>query len=190
MSDEKHVGKIGDFYKNRGRMPTYQEIADMVGFASKNAVAKLIDRLEEADVLKRDVNNGRLIPLSLAGDIRVLGIVEAGFPTEVEEDAYNTISLNDYLVKNREATFMFKVKGESMKDAGIFDGDMVLVERTTTARPGQIVIACVDGRFTMKYLRTGRQGYYLEAANDAFPDIRPKQTLKIEAVVKAVIRKF
>ena len=80
---------------------------------------------------------------------------------------------------------MLKVKGDSMKDAGILDGDMVIVERTSSPKVGQIVVAEVDGSYTMKYLKKDSSGRtYLEPANSDFKTIYPKQNLQISAVVK------
>jgi hypothetical protein len=91
---------------------------------------------------------------------------------------------------SEEATFMLKVKGDSMIDAGIREGDMVLVERGKQAKPGQIVIAEVDGEYTMKYLRMKDGKHYLEAANEKYKPIYPKNELQVEAIVSAVIRKY
>jgi repressor LexA len=125
------------------------------------------------------------------GEIRLLGLVEAGFPTAAEENELDTMSIDDYLIQNRDATFMLRVKGDSMKDAGIVEGDMVIVERTQSPKVGQIVVADVDGSWTMKYLRKAKSGeYYLEAANDAYPDIYPEGELQIAAVVRGVVRKY
>ena len=78
-----------------------------------------------------------------------------------------------------------------MKDAGINDGDMVIVERRDNARVGDIVIAEVDGAWTMKYLRKdSKKGFYLEPANEAFENIYPQEDLRIQAVVRAVVRKY
>lgn len=77
-----------------------------------------------------------------------------------------------------------------MIEAGIMEGDMLLVERTDKAKPGTIVIALVDGERTIKYLRERRGTYFLEPANKAFKPIFPQQELRIEAIVKAVIRKY
>jgi SOS-response transcriptional repressor LexA len=127
---------------------------------------------------------------ALMSDIRVLGVVEAGFPTPAEEQNLDTISLDEWLIPKRESTFMLKVKGESMKDAGIREGDMVIAERAHNAPTGSIVIAEVDGNWTMKYLRKDRQGTYFEPANDDFPIIRPHHSCSIAAVVRGVVRKY
>lgn len=180
--------KIVAFYKRESRMPTYAEIMMMFGFKSKNAVYKFVKKLVEENFLRQD-DKGRLLPGKLFKEVRVLGLVEAGFPSPAEEELTDTMSLDDYLIKNREATFMLRVKGESMKDAGIMDGDMVVVERRADAKAGQIVIAEVDGEWTIKYLRQGKRPW-LEPANKKFKPIYPDRELKIAAVVQAVIRKY
>lgn len=186
---DHHQNKIISFYKRTGRMPTYTELMDIYGFKSKNSVFKVVKKLVEENFLHKD-DQGRLLPGKLFKEIRVLGLVEAGFPSPAEEELSDTMSLDDYLIKNREATFMLRVKGESMKDAGIMDGDMVLVERNTTPKDGQIVIAEVDGQWTIKYLRSSGKKPYLDPANKKFRPIHPESELKIAAVVKAVVRKY
>ncbi len=188
--DKEYAGKIRKFYEKFERMPSFEEVRKLLGFASKQAVSKLINRLAEKNILKRDAK-GKLIPLSLtASNLSLLGIVEAGFPTEAYQESSPTMSLDEFVMGQKTATFMLKVKGDSMKDAGILEGDYVVVERTDKARIGEIVIASVDGAFTMKYLRQKKGAYYLEAANRNYKDIHPKDGLKVEAVVLAVIRKY
>lgn len=170
-------------------MPTYSEIAKLLGFKSKNAVTRLVGRLEGSGFLSKD-SQGRLIPLSIYGDIKLLGTVEAGFPSPAEEELVDTMTLDEWLIENKEATYMLTVKGDSMYDAGIREGDVVLVERTGKHKEGDIVIAEIDGEWTMKYLRKNKSGFYLEPANKKYKPIYPKEELQIAAVVKAVIRKY
>ncbi len=131
-----------------------------------------------------------LEPVPAFGRVRVLGIVEAGFPSPAEEELLDTMSLDEYLIPNREAAYILRVKGDSMVRAGIQPGDMVIVERTSTARDGDIVIADVDGQWTMKYFRLRGGEAWLEAANPRYPPIRPARELTIAAVVRAVVRKY
>jgi len=131
-----------------------------------------------------------LLPGKLFREVRLLGLVEAGFPSPAEEELVDTMSLDDFLVDKPEATFLLRVKGDSMKDAGIVEGDLVIVERASSAKVGDIVIADVDGESTMKYLRKRGRNFYLQAANDAYNDIYPEDDMKIEAVVRGVIRKY
>jgi repressor LexA len=189
LKDEGYQQKIARFYSVKKRMPSFSEIGELVGFSSKNSVAKLVTRLEGRGVLRRD-KEGKIIPLHLSPETKILGFIEAGFPSQAEEDILDTLSLDDFLVERKEATYMLRVKGDSMRDAGIVEGDYVLVERTSDAKPGAIVIASVDGAYTMKYLRMKNGQPYLEPANPKYRPITPKGDLRIEAVVRAVIRKY
>jgi repressor LexA len=186
---EQHYQGILAFYKQTKRMPSYQEIMKLTGFKSKNAVFKLVNRLVHAGYIEKD-SQGKIVPKRIFGETRVLGVVEAGFPSPAEEELLDTMSLDEYLIDNKEATFILKVSGNSMVDAGIMPQDLVLVERTNEAKPGDIVIAEVDGKCTMKYLRQKGSQMYLEPANKKYASIYPKEELKISAVVKAVIRKY
>lgn len=186
---ENYKTKIVDFYKERKRMPTYQEIMSLVGFKSKNAVYKLVNKLIAESFLKKD-STGHLIPNKLVGEIPILGLVEAGFPTTAEEDLSDTMNMDDYLIENRELTYLLKVKGDSMIDEGIKEGDQLLVERQNEAKDGQIVIAEVDGGFTVKFFRKQGNKIWLEPANKKYKPIYPENDLKIWAVVKAVVRKY
>jgi repressor LexA len=192
MDEETLNARLRDitfFYHKRGRMPSFSEIGALTGLRSKNAVSKLVDRLEEMEIIARD-DKGRLIPVGLPGPLRRLGTVEAGFPSPAEEELADTLSLDDLLINNPNATFMLKVSGDSMSGAGILPGDMVLVDRGQEPKSGDIVIAEVDGQWTMKYLRKRGDSVALIAANPKYGPIRPKNELKIAGVVTAVIRKY
>jgi len=141
------------------------------------------------DVLERDAKF-RLIPLLPSEPLPMLGIVEAGFPSPAEESLADNISLDDLLIQNREASFLIKVSGDSMTGAGIMPGDMVIVDKGQVAKSGDIVIAEVDGQWTMKYLRKRGEDVVLLPANPKYQPIRPKVELKIAGVVTAVVRKY
>ena len=187
--DKTRITEIRRFYEQQGRMPSYSEIGEMLGLKSKNAVFKLVGRLETANVLRRD-DKGRLIPLSLKNATRILGTVEAGWPSPAEEELADTISLDNFLIENPSATFMLKVSGDSMIEAGILPGDMVLVDKGAVPKSGDIVIAEVDGEWTMKYLKKRGESVSLVPANENYKPIKPKKELRIAGVVTAVIRKY
>ena len=184
-----YKNKIISFYKNHRRMPSYSEIMKLFNLKSKNSAFRLVKKLIREEFLSQDAT-GRLIHDIFYGSTRILGQVHAGFPSPAEEELVDTISLDEYLIDNRDATFMLKVSGDSMVGAGIIEGDMVLADRSVTPRPGDIVIAEVDSEWTMKYLRKTGQKMWLEAANKKYKPIYPQEELKIAAVVKAVIRKY
>ena len=179
---------ITSFYDDNKRMPTFREIMNLTGYKSKSAVSYALDRLVNEGFIKKD-RQGKILPVNV-GSLRFLGLVEAGFPSPAEEELLDTMSLDEYLIENREATFMLRIKGDSMIDAGICDGDMVLVERSAKYSEGSIVVAEVDGKWTVKYLKKRYGKHYLEPANKKYKPIFPKESLTIEAVVKAVIRKY
>ncbi|PIR82492.1 LexA family transcriptional repressor [Candidatus Kaiserbacteria bacterium CG10_big_fil_rev_8_21_14_0_10_59_10] len=188
MSYEEYKQRVVAFYRRHGRMPGYRELMEMTGYRSKNAVFKLIGKLVDEGVLKKDAR-GRLSPGKFGG-ARVLGVVEAGFPSPAEEELLDVMDFDEYLTPNKESSYILKVKGDSMIDAGIQPGDMVIVERRATYKPGQIVVASVDGEFTMKYLRQKNGAYFLEPANEKYKPIYPSEEFRVEAVVTAVVRKY
>jgi repressor LexA len=186
---DTHAEKLLTFYRAHKRMPSYTEIMAFTGYKTKSAVHYFVQKLIALGVVEKDAR-GKLVPRRLYGEVPLLGFVEAGFPSPAEEELVDTMSFDDYLIDNREATYILRVKGDSMVNAGIVEGDMVIVERTTTPKVGQIVVAEVDGQWTMKYLRKKGSSFYLEPANDRYPPIMPKDELKVVAVVKAVVRKY
>ncbi len=195
MSLEKQkdiVRKMIAFYGKHKRMPGYKELMDLTGFKSKNAIFKLIGRLVDAGVVRKD-SRGKLSPGEarlFGGGTPLLGLVEAGFPSAAEEELLDVMDFDEYLTPNKESSYILKVKGDSMIDAGIQPGDMVVVERKASYKPGQIVIAMVDGDYTMKYLRKKGDQFFLEPANEKYSAIYPSQSFRVEAVVTAVVRKY
>jgi SOS regulatory protein LexA len=186
---EEYKNKILSFYERQKRMPSYAEIMDLVGFKSKNAVYKLINKLVEAGIVSKD-DTGKLVPNNLFQEVKLLGLVEAGIPSVADEESLDTLNLDSYLIKNRMASYLLEVKGDSMIEEGIHEGDLVIVERRQDAKDGDIVIAEVDGGFTMKFLRKKNGKIFLEPANKNYKPIYPEHDLKISAVVKGVIRKY
>ena len=178
-------------------MPGYQEIMELTGFRSKNAVFKLLERMVDEEVITKDAR-GRISPKHLSMGVPLLGLIEAGFPSAAEEELLDVMDFDEFLVPNKESTYILKVKGDSMIDTGIHPGDMVVVERRAQYKPGQIVVAMVDGEYTMKFLRrstkltAGKKGpeYYLEPANSKYKPIYPQEAFRVEAVVTAVVRKY
>jgi SOS regulatory protein LexA len=181
--------KIIAYYEKEKRMPSYAEIMTLVGFRSKNAVFKLVAKLIEEGIISKDAQ-GKLIPSSRLSDIPLLGLIQAGVPSEAEAQELDAMSIEGYLIANREKTFLLEVKGDSMIDAHIEEGDIVVAERTTAARDGDIVVAEVDGEWTLKYYKSQKGTVWLMPANANYAPIHPKESLRIAAVVRGVIRKY
>lgn len=194
--NESYKDKIKSFYDRHKRMPGYKEIMAITGYKSKNAVFKLINSLVDAGFLNKD-DQGKITLARPGSEVPLLGLVEAGIPTLAEETELDTLDINAYLVEDKEGSYLLEVKGDSMIEEGIKEGDLVVAEKLAEgAEPklGEIVIAEVDGGWTMKYYRkegnkpSGR--VYLQPANKKYKNIYPEYDLKIAAVVKGVIRKY
>lgn len=188
-TSSKRATKLRKFYARHKRLPSYQEMLGLFGVRSKNAVSRAVHKFIEAGIVEKDSKN-RLVPGPALFGVRVLGSVQAGWPSPAEEELADAVSLDDYLIGNKEATFMLHVSGDSMIDAGIHPGDLVLVERNRTPRTGDIVIAHVDGEFTVKRLERKNNKLALVPANPKFKIIYPSNELSIEGVVVSVIRKY
>ena len=184
----KYKEGVISFYKKHRRMPGYREIMEITGFRSKNAVFKLIGKLIDDGVVRKDAQ-GRLAPLSLEIGLPLVGHIRAGFASPSEEELIDTITVGDYLIRDREASYLLEVVGDSMIDAGIREGDMVIFERTHDYKPGDIVIALTEDGYTIKYLRHKGARYFLEAANPAFAPIYPRDG-EIIGVVTGTFRRY
>ncbi len=189
MRFQTYLQQIQTFYRQHHRMPSYREIGAVTGLRSTNAVFKLVKKMIRQGLLAKDAR-GRLIPKQLLSELRFVGLVEAGFPSPADDELFETMNLEQYLVRKPEATYLLRVRGDSMVDAGILPGDLVLVERGAEPHDGDIVIAQIDGEWTLKYFRRQGNQVYLQPANGRYQPFYAKEELKIAAVVKAVIRKY
>jgi len=160
----------------------------MLELRSTNAASIIGQQLIVKEFFTKAGN--RLVPGPHFPRVKILGVIEAGWPSPAEEELLDTMSFDEYLAPNKEASYILRVKGDSMIEAGTHPDDLVLVERTTTPRDGNIVIAEVDGEWTMKYFRRQGSNVWLESANAAYPPITPEHQLTVVAVVRAVVRKY
>src|SRR5690606_20702749 len=103
----------------------------------------------------------------------------------------DVLTLDDYLIDQPDRTSLHRVRGDSMNGAGIVEGDLVVVEHNTPTKPGDVVLAVVDGELTVKTLALDGEGrFFLEAANSAYGPIRPTVSLEILGVVVSVVRRL
>ena len=189
---------IGEFQRKRGYSPSLADLALAFGVSSKNAVAKVVNVLVREAFLEKDPkgrikimeisdkDSGGSVPMMLP----LFGPISAGFAAPVEEQAEEMITLDTYLVGDRSSTFLLRVKGDSMIEAGIFEGDIVVVNRKKSPKPGDIVVGVLDGEFTLKRLRRDKGKYYLQAENAAYPDMYALDELQVAGVVVGTIRKY
>ena len=112
----------------------------------------------------KETSSAILIPL-------VKGVVSAGFPSPAEDYIDLGIDLNKYLIKNPISTFFLRVSGNSMNNAGIYNNDLLIIDRSINPHPGHIVVAILDGEFTLKRLTKEKDNYYLKAEKENYPAI-------------------
>jgi len=184
------VRALRRFWRKERRPPTYAEMLDLFDYRSKNAVFGLLVRLEEEGYVVKDPNGRVALLPRLTGTVRLLGSIAAGFPTQEEQQEAEAVTLDEFLVKNPDKTYMLTVRGDSMIDAGIMPGDLVVVEKGPRPNLHDIVVACVDDEWTLKYYMRDKAGVRLDPANRKYKFIRPMHSLEIGGIVRAVIRKY
>lgn len=190
-SDATHLARLRDHYARHGAMPSYAGIGAVVGFTTKNAAVKLAQRLAKAGYLK-PAPGGKLAPTERFFELPlVAGQVRAGVPETVGgQVSAEVATLESFLVEVPSKTVLIQVKGDSMLDAGILDGDLAVVERAETAKPGQFVVAVSDDEFTLKELRYEGNQPVLVPHNRQYAIIRPTQSLQIFGIVRGTVRRY
>ena len=181
--------KISDFLRINRRMPTYSEMTDLLGVRSKSAVDFWIKKLIAEGILEKDAR-GFLKNARRSLGLPMVGEIQAGFPSPAEEELRDIISLDEFLINRPDSSFLLQVTGDSMIDEGIKEGDLVIVEKGRDPQNGDIVVAEVDGEWTLKYFRREGKDVVLEAANSKYPLIRAKTELRVGGIVSAVVRKY
>lgn len=118
--------------------------------------------------------------------------ISAGFPSPADDFIELTIDLNKHLIKHKDSTFFAKVKGHSMKDAGIFDGDLLVIDKSLSPQDGKIAVCQIDGEFTVKRIKIDKQLVWLIAENEAYEPIKvtEENELMIWGIVVASIKTF
>jgi len=185
---EARTAKVHSFYRAHKRMPSITELMKLFALKSRSSGFHAAAQLIDADVLEKD-SAGKLVPGSAFHAIPRLGHIRAGFAAPAEEELADTVSIGEYLLRRPEASYLLTVEGDSMQDAGIHHGDLVVFERTQDVKPGNIVVALTEDGYTLKYLRKKGDRYCLEAANPSYPDFYPAEG-EIIGVVTATFRTY
>lgn len=189
-TDYEYLAELQDYYADHKTLPSYAVIAQRLGFKSKNAVTALVARLKLQGYLesapdRRLKPGARFFERPLAEST-----VRAGFPSPADDSRHGTLSIDEFLVERPSKTMLITVQGDSMIDAGILPGDVVVIEKRPMANVGDMVVAIVDNEFTLKTLGREKGEFVLIPANKAYPVIRPHGQLEIFGVVVGQFRKY
>src|SRR4051794_24116547 len=189
-NDRSYLSSLQDYYAQHRALPSYSSIGSLLGLRSKSSVAALVARMKLAGFVESTPDR-RLAPTRRFFE-RPLALepVQAGMPNAIEDGPGDALTIDDYLIDRPSQTVLVRVKGDSMIDAGILEGDLVVVEKTPTAKRGDVVVAIVDGQFTLKRLELERGQFILKPENKAYPVLRPEGTLEIFGVMVGLIRKL
>lgn len=188
--DAEYLLRLQDYYADWKSIPSYAALCDVFGIASKSWVKAILERLSKAGFLER-TPDGMWIPTrQFFSRPLAESSVPAGMPVSVAATQGEHFVIDEMLVETPSKTTMIPVKGDSMIDAGIHDGDIAVVERRHTANVGDIVVAIVDNEFTLKTLDRERGLFVLRPENPAYPVIRPQGSLEIFGVLIGLIRKY
>lgn len=187
---------IEKYQMKHGKSPTIREMRERFNVSSDNSILKHLKALEDKGYIEKD-DTPRGIKLfdsvkkrleSETVKLPLLGFIPAGGPVDTEEYVEGWYDVGPDIAKGGEGNFVLRVRGESMIDAGIHDGDLVVVDGKKSARNGDIVVALVDNQNTVKrYIKDGSK-IYLHAENDAYEDIYPEEELMIQGVVTSLLR--
>ena len=189
-NDRSYLARLQDYYAAHRALPSYASIGSLLGLRSKSSVAALVARLKLAGFVestpdRRLAPTRRFFARPLAANP-----VRAGLPEAADDDGADALTIDDYLIERPSDTVLIRVKGDSMIDAGILEGDLVVVEKRHDARKGEIVVAIVDSQFTLKRLDVDRGEFILRAENKGYAPIRPEGALEIFGVMVGLVRKL
>lgn len=189
---------IRDFSRRQGFAPTHREICDHFGFSSYGTVYKHLSLLEKKGLIRRDTNQKRGVELvekeepaasSSLRELPLFGYIAAGRPIDVDVSD-ETIAVPAHLT-TRGDNYVLKVRGDSMVDDGILDGDLVIIARRELADNGEMVVASVNGEVTLKRLYREGERVRLQPANSMMnPIYAPAREVAVQGVVVGLMRRF
>lgn len=184
---KRFLDTLKEMLRKRGYFPTVREIGEQIGLSSPATVHAYLQRLLERGYLRKQNNIWELVPDFFS--VPLMGIVPAGSPLEVFESLGEEIELPEWMVEREGDILAFRVQGESMKDAYIQEGDVVIVKQASDAQPGEMVVALLtDSSITLKRLRRGDHKYWLVPEN---PDYEPiYEPFQLVGKVIGVLRRY
>jgi repressor LexA len=197
-NDSRYLERLRQFYAEHESLPSYAELGRLLGFGSKSSSFKFVERLIAAGLLARGARGPKPTEHFLVGIqsdqlalLPLVGRVAAGAPVMSDANYEDYRRVDPRLFKPR-ADYLLKVRGDSMKDAGILDGDLLAVHATPTAHRGQIVVARIDDEITVKRFEQKGEIVLLKAENPAYEpirvDLREQPAFAIEGIYAGLLR--
>ena len=197
FKQKKMLDFLVDYYNKNNVYPTFDEMRDFLKIKSKSGIHKLLSSLEEKGFVNRLPHKARALSINSSvneneKNLPFLGRIAAGNPIEAITGSFEQISVPSYLINNKDEHFTLEVTGDSMVDAGIFDGDIVIIRKTEAANSGDIVVALIDqNEVTLKRFRSFKNSIALEPANKNYKiRLFGEDRVKIQGKLVGLIRKF
>lgn len=191
MNEQKLLTQLRDYYARHRDLPSVSAMTLMCGESDAIVSEALSKLVSEAFLRKEKGTQSAYEPAEhffeagMAADT-----IPAGQPREFAASAQETVNLHAFLIKRPSQTVTIKVQGDSMEKAGILDGDLAIVEMGRAALPNDIVVAKVDGAYTLKRLIRTEAGFALRAENPKYPDIIPAGELEVHGILVGVARRL
>ena len=197
FKQKKLLDFLVDYYNKNHVYPTFDEMRGFLQIKSKSGIHKLLSSLEEKGFVNRLPHKARALSINAnvnekEKDLPFLGRIAAGNPIEAITGSFEQISVPNYLVNNKDEHFTLEVTGDSMIDAGIYDGDIVVIRKTEVTDSGDIVVALIDqNEVTLKRFRSFKNSIALEPANKNYKiRLFGEDRVKIQGKLAGLIRKF
>lgn len=187
--DVEPLEKLRDYYATHRVLPSFTGIGKLIGVDSTATVALLVGRLKAGEYLGSTPDK-RLQPGRRFFERPHCATVRAGLPCAVEDPLNSVFNVDELLVRVPSKTIYLTVEGDSMEEAGLLSGDLVAVQKGAPTAPGDIVVAIVDGEYTVKFLAKDKAGFYLKPGNKAYENIRPKDSLELFGKVVGSVRLY
>lgn len=179
---------INKYIQENGFSPSLKDIASFLETENLSTAQYFVEQLTQKGYLKKETGKNRGIsPIAKNQTVQLLGYIAAGNPIEPIENPITVNLPSDIELDQRYPHYALKVKGDSMMDMGILDGDTVLIRHQLIAQDGDVVVAITESGATLKVLRKNQRELYLEARNKNFPNIYPKQ-LEVRGKFVGLIR--
>lgn len=194
------IREIRNSLMHVGRIPSMRQLMTSLGYQSPRSASLIVDKLIKKGVLRRKRDGGLQFVKSLGDDttraqtvdVPLVGMVACGAPMLAEENVQAKIPVSTKLAKPPHHYFLLKAHGDSMDEKGIDDGDLVLVRQQTTANDGDMVVALIDDKATIKEFRIGKETYVLKprSSNKTHQPIVLTKDFQIQGVVVTTIPQF